>query len=126
MSPNKVETETPPYDPDQGYNSKEIVMGSTEQLRTWWKESSVYQVYPASFQDTTGSGTGDLKGIISRVDYLKDLGVDIVWLSPIFASPQKDMVSINSRLSSATLQVQTYICPLEDICILININCLGV
>ncbi|PNP53146.1 hypothetical protein THARTR1_06356 [Trichoderma harzianum] len=66
-------------------------MGSTEQLRTWWKESSVYQVYPASFQDTTGSGTGDLKGIISRVDYLKDLGVDIVWLSPIFASPQKDM-----------------------------------
>ncbi|KAK4075487.1 CAZyme family GH13 [Trichoderma aggressivum f. europaeum] len=52
-------------------------MGSTEQLRTWWKESSVYQVYPASFQDTTGSGTGDLKGIISRVDYLKDLGVDI-------------------------------------------------
>ncbi|KAL7799130.1 family 13 glycoside hydrolase [Trichoderma ceciliae] len=67
-------------------------MGSTpEQLRTWWKESSVYQVYPASFQDTTGSGTGDLKGIISRVDHLKDLGVDIVWLSPIFASPQKDM-----------------------------------
>ncbi|UKZ73136.1 hypothetical protein TrVFT333_000777 [Trichoderma virens FT-333] len=66
-------------------------MGSTKQLQTWWKESSVYQVYPASFQDTTGSGTGDLKGIISRVDYLKDLGVDIVWLSPIFASPQKDM-----------------------------------
>lgn len=68
-------------------------MGSIDQsLRAWWKESSVYQVYPASYQDSTGSGVGDLKGIISRVDYLKDLGVDIVWLSPIFKSPQVDMV----------------------------------
>ncbi|KAM0483547.1 hypothetical protein ACHAPX_002038 [Trichoderma viride] len=68
-------------------------MGSAqEQLRTWWKECSVYQIYPASFQDTTGSGKGDLKGIISRVDYLHGLGVDIVWLSPIFPSPQIDMV----------------------------------
>ncbi|KAF5623198.1 trehalose-6-phosphate hydrolase [Fusarium sp. NRRL 52700] len=67
-------------------------MSSTGQsLRAWWKESSVYQVYPASYQDSTGSGVGDLKGIISRVDYLKDLGVDIVWLSPIFKSPQVDM-----------------------------------
>lgn len=68
-------------------------MGSqVAQLRAWWKEGSVYQVYPASFQDSTGSGVGDLKGIISRVDYLKDLGVDIVWLSPIFQTPQHDMV----------------------------------
>ena len=52
----------------------------------------MYQIYPASFQDSTGSGTGDLEGIISRADYLKDLGVDIVWLSPIFKSPQVDMV----------------------------------
>ncbi|KAF4121360.1 oligo-1,6-glucosidase, partial [Geosmithia morbida] len=59
--------------------------------RAWWKESSVYQVYPASFQDSNGDGLGDLKGIISRVDYLKNLGVDIVWLSPIFESPQVDM-----------------------------------
>ncbi|TWU78414.1 hypothetical protein ED733_008801 [Metarhizium rileyi] len=67
-------------------------MGTTcAQLRAWWKEGSVYQVYPASFQDSTGSGVGDLKGIISRVDYLKSLGVDIVWLSPIFKSPQHDM-----------------------------------
>lgn len=64
----------------------------TQQSRAWWKESSVYQVYPASFQDSNGSGAGDLKGIISRVDYLKNLGVDIVWLSPIFDSPQIDMV----------------------------------
>lgn len=54
----------------------------------------MYQIYPASFQDTTGSGTGDIKGIISRVDHLKGLGVDIVWLSPIFESPQKDMVRL--------------------------------
>ncbi|KAJ4150923.1 hypothetical protein LMH87_011650 [Akanthomyces muscarius] len=65
--------------------------GQKEQLRTWWKESSVYQIYPASFQDSNGDGVGDLKGIISRVDYLKELGVDIVWLSPIFKSPQIDM-----------------------------------
>ncbi|KAK2040553.1 alpha amylase [Colletotrichum somersetense] len=62
-----------------------------KQLRTWWKESSVYQVYPASFQDSNGDGVGDLKGIISRVDHFKSLGVDIVWLSPIFESPQVDM-----------------------------------
>ncbi|KAJ6445668.1 hypothetical protein O9K51_00431 [Purpureocillium lavendulum] len=71
---------------------RDVTMGSqVEQPRSWWKESSVYQIYPASFQDSTGSGVGDLKGIISRVDYLKDLGVDIVWLSPIFKSPQHDM-----------------------------------
>lgn len=76
-------------------------MGSApEQLRTWWKESSVYQIYPASFQDTTGSGTGDLQGIISRVDHLHGLGVDIVWLSPIFASPQKDMVGLKLQALS--------------------------
>lgn len=63
-----------------------------EDKTAWWKECSVYQVWPASFQDSTGSGVGDLKGVISRVDYLRDLGVDIVWLSPIFESPQIDMV----------------------------------
>lgn len=72
-------------------------MGSvTPRHRAWWKESSVYQVYPASFKDSTGSGVGDLKGIISEVDYLHKLGVDIVWLSPIFESPQIDMVCIYS------------------------------
>ncbi|TDZ58361.1 Alpha-glucosidase [Colletotrichum trifolii] len=65
--------------------------GAGGQYRKWWKESSVYQVYPASFQDSTGSGVGDLKGIISRVDHFKSLGVDIVWLCPIFKSPQIDM-----------------------------------
>lgn len=74
----------------------------TLSLQRWWKESSVYQVYPASFQDSTGTGTGDLKGITSRVDYLKDLGVDIVWLSPIFESPQIDMVFIPPESTKLT------------------------
>ncbi|KZZ86862.1 aflYc/ glcA/ glucosidase [Ascosphaera apis ARSEF 7405] len=59
--------------------------------RSWWKEQSVYQIYPASFKDTNGDGVGDIPGIISELDYLKNLGVDIVWLSPILESPQVDM-----------------------------------
>jgi glycosidase len=61
------------------------------QHRAWWKEASVYQIYPASFCDSTGNGTGDIPGIISKMDYMKALGVDVVWLSPVFASPQIDM-----------------------------------
>ncbi|SFD88603.1 trehalose-6-phosphate hydrolase [Lentibacillus persicus] len=57
---------------------------------TWWKRASVYQIYPKSFQDTTGSGTGDLQGIIKRLDYLQHLGVDVLWLTPIYQSPQRD------------------------------------
>jgi glycosidase len=59
--------------------------------RTWWKESSVYQIYPSSFKDSNGDGIGDIPGIISKLDYIKALGVDIVWLSPILESPQVDM-----------------------------------
>ncbi|KUI61914.1 Eukaryotic peptide chain release factor subunit 1 [Cytospora mali] len=54
--------------------------------KLWWKEGVVYQIYPASFKDGNGDGLGDIKGIISKVDYLKDLGVDIVWVSPMFES----------------------------------------
>lgn len=57
----------------------------------WWKDATFYQVYPASFQDSDGDGWGDLPGVLQRIDYLADLGVDVVWLSPIFESPQKDM-----------------------------------
>lgn len=66
------------------------VLGGS-QHQAWWKEASVYQIYPASFCDLTGNGTGDLPGIISKLDYVKALGVDAVWLCPIFASPQIDM-----------------------------------
>ena len=58
--------------------------------RGWWKSAVFYQIYPKSFQDTTGSGIGDLKGIISRLDYLQKLGIDGIWLSPVCASPQVD------------------------------------
>ena len=56
----------------------------------WWKKSVVYQIYPKSFLDTTGSGTGDIQGIISKLDYIKKLGVDVIWLTPIYKSPQND------------------------------------
>ncbi|WP_380179518.1 alpha,alpha-phosphotrehalase [Kalamiella sp. sgz302252] len=56
----------------------------------WWQHGVIYQIYPKSFQDSSGSGSGDLKGIISRLDYLQKLGVDALWLTPIYASPQVD------------------------------------
>lgn len=56
----------------------------------WWKESVVYQIYPRSFKDSNGDGIGDLPGIISKLDYLKNLGVDVIWLSPFYASPNSD------------------------------------
>ena len=59
--------------------------------RAWWKESSVYQIYPASYKDSNGDGIGDIPGIISKLDYIKALGVDIVWLCPVYKSPQVDM-----------------------------------
>lgn len=57
---------------------------------TWWKEAVVYQIYPRSFMDDNGDGIGDIKGITRKLDYLKFLGVDVIWLSPIYASPNDD------------------------------------
>jgi trehalose-6-phosphate hydrolase len=56
----------------------------------WWKKAVVYQIYPKSFKDTTGNGQGDLRGIIEKLDYLKNLGVDVIWLTPVYTSPQRD------------------------------------
>ncbi|WP_369754101.1 alpha-glucosidase [Flavobacterium sp. WC2409] len=56
----------------------------------WWKEAVVYQIYPRSFKDSDGDGVGDLKGIISKLDYIKSLGIDAVWLNPIYTSPNDD------------------------------------
>ena len=56
----------------------------------WWKSAVFYQIYPKSFQDTDGDGVGDLRGVISRLDYLAELGIDGIWLSPVCASPQAD------------------------------------
>ncbi|MCD9184907.1 MAG: alpha-glucosidase [Pyrinomonadaceae bacterium] len=58
--------------------------------RKWWKEAVIYQIYPRSFKDTNGDGVGDLKGIIEKLDYIKSLGIDAVWINPIYASPNKD------------------------------------
>src|SRR5690625_6711311 len=60
-------------------------------MRTeWWRETTAYQIYVKSFNDTTGNGQGDLQGIIEKLDYLKTLGVDVLWLTPIYESPQND------------------------------------
>ena len=58
--------------------------------KNWWKQAVVYQIYPKSFNDTTGSGTGDLPGIIEKLDYLYELGIDVIWLTPVYESPQRD------------------------------------
>ncbi|KAL2132495.1 hypothetical protein VTI74DRAFT_3738 [Chaetomium olivicolor] len=59
--------------------------------RPWWKDAVCYQIYPASFKDSNGDGLGDIPGILSKIDYLKDLGVDVIWVSPMYDSPQVDM-----------------------------------
>lgn len=59
-------------------------------MNKWWNEAVVYQIYPRSFQDSNGDGEGDLKGITSRLEYVKDLGVDAIWLSPFYKTPNKD------------------------------------
>ena len=61
-----------------------------EKSDPWWKHALIYEIYPRSFQDSNGDGVGDLNGITQRLDYLKELGVDAIWLSPIYPSPQVD------------------------------------
>jgi alpha-glucosidase len=68
--------------------SKTVTASSSE--RDWWKNAVIYEIYPRSFQDSNGDGIGDLNGIAERLDYLKELGVDAIWLSPIYPSPQVD------------------------------------
>lgn len=61
-----------------------------EKEKNWWKKAVVYQIYPRSFQDSNGDGIGDLRGIIKRLGYLQELGIDAIWLSPVYRSPQDD------------------------------------
>ncbi len=65
-------------------------LGQDAIQKKWWKEAVVYQIYPRSFKDSDGDGIGDLKGIISKLDYIKSLGVNVVWLNPIYSSPNDD------------------------------------
>ena len=59
--------------------------------RKWWKECVIYQLYPRSFFDTNHDGIGDIRGVIEKLDYLKELGIGAIWLNPIYASPNDDM-----------------------------------
>jgi oligo-1,6-glucosidase len=85
-TPNGAGTQTPPQPSIPG---AKMPVGAADAAR-WWKEGGFYQIYPRSFCDTNGDGVGDLPGIISKLDYLKELGVDALWLSPIYDSPQDD------------------------------------
>ena len=75
--------------------------------RKWWHDKVAYQIYPKSFLDTNGDGIGDSKGIISKLDYLKELGIDIIWLSPVYESPfvDQDMTfPITIKLQNSLVQ----------------------
>jgi alpha-glucosidase len=65
-------------------------IGAQETTTPWWKHAVIYEIYPRSFQDTKGDGVGDLNGITARLDYLRDLGIDAVWITPVYPSPQVD------------------------------------
>ena len=65
--------------------------GQEPDMREWWRDAVIYQIYPRSFQDTTGNGMGDLPGVTRRLDHVASLGVDAIWLSPFFTSPDRDM-----------------------------------
>ncbi|MEP7376688.1 MAG: alpha-glucosidase [Chitinophagaceae bacterium] len=73
----------------EGQKKEEKKLGAATEQK-WWKEAIVYQIYPRSFKDSDGDGIGDLKGIISKLDYIKTLGIDAVWVNPIYTSPNDD------------------------------------
>lgn len=59
-------------------------------MTNWWKKAVIYQIYPRSFKDSNGDGIGDIRGILEKLDYLKNLGIDAIWLSPVYQSPMVD------------------------------------
>ena len=75
---------------NMSYSQVTVAKVSPEIDKKWWKEAVIYQIYPRSFKDSDGDGVGDLKGIISKLDYLKSIGIDAVWLNPIYESPNDD------------------------------------
>ena len=89
--------------------------------RKWWHDKVAYQIYPKSFLDTNGDGIGDLRGIISKLDYLKELGIDIIWLSPIYKSgfverfPELSLFyRLFSPLDSEMICIFPYFCPYAE------------
>jgi len=79
-----------PVRPQQSDQSKATPQSSQASADPWWKHAVIYEIYPRSFQDSNGDGVGDINGIASRLDYLKDLGVDAIWITPMYPSPQID------------------------------------
>jgi len=67
--------------------------GADTPIRHWWKAAAVYQIYPASFKDSNGDGIGDLPGILSKLDYLQSVGIDAIWISPFYESPNYGAVN---------------------------------
>ena len=65
--------------------------GNRQMATQWWQNEVVYQIYPRSFQDTNHDGIGDIQGMINHLDYIRDLGVTMIWVSPIYKSPMVDM-----------------------------------
>ncbi len=74
-----------------------------EQTPLWWQRGVIYQIYPRSYQDSNGDGIGDLPGIVRRLDYVQQLNVDAVWLSPIYPSPMMTSVTTLPTTSASTL-----------------------
>lgn len=80
------------HSPDAPFlNDSNVIANTSTSSLPWWKTATCYQIWPASFKDSNGDGVGDIKGILSKLDYLADLGIDCIWFSPLYASPQKDM-----------------------------------
>src|SRR5688572_4384911 len=75
---------------DQATSAARVVRADRAHDRNWWKHTTVYQIYPRSFADSNGDGIGDLRGIIDKLPYLEKLGVETLWISPFFDSPQAD------------------------------------
>lgn len=72
--------------------SEPVEVTKIDSVTHWWKKSVVYQVYPRSFFDSNGDGIGDLEGIIAKLDYIKHLGVNTIWLCPFYSSPQRGIL----------------------------------
>ncbi|MGZ4813827.1 MAG: glycoside hydrolase family 13 protein [Terriglobales bacterium] len=70
--------------------SRSLAQSAKQSVDPWWKHTVIYEIYPRSFQDSNGDGVGDINGITSRLDYLKDLGIDAIWITPMYPSPQVD------------------------------------
>src|SRR3970040_1214302 len=78
------------YDNKRTVSRRPVERARTVAERDWWHGGVIYEVYVRSFSDSDGDGTGDLPGIISRLDYLAELGIDALWISPFFKSPMMD------------------------------------